>query len=209
MNGNYRIFSLSAALCALLALPAWAMPILSVTDTGLNGSGNREWLVEVAPDASLFTDPDDNPDRGLGGSVAVELAFAIDDTEIVGVTPNTTDWPADNPGFNPFTGTITDGLWIDLIADQTFGAFGSIFFTSGDPVELMTIETLSNVPATVRYGVAASNDLVEGARIVQADTNFDGYTGSVTATIPEPAAVTLVIVGFAACCLRRWRTASM
>jgi hypothetical protein len=170
-----------ALLCALVAHSSLAAPILSVTPHGLDG-GNRQWRVEVAPDASLFSN---NPPNGFGGSMAVELAFAIDDAELMGVDVNTAAWDFETPGNNPFTGTVTDGLWLDLIGDRTFGAFGSIYFNSGDPVRLFTIETSTDVPASIRYGVAASGHPVNGARIAQAGQNFDGYTG--VATVPEPA----------------------
>ncbi len=153
-----------------------------------------KWLVEVAPDASLFSN---NPPNGVGGSMAVELAFAIDDAELMGVDVNTAAWDFENPGNNPFTGTVTDGLWLDLIGDRTFGAFGSVFFTSSDPVRLFTIETSTDVPASIRYGVAASGHPVNGARIAQAGQNFDGYTG--VATVPEPATAILAALAALAC----------
>ena len=182
--------------CGLLACTTDAAPILSVTPSGLNAGGNREWLVEVTPDASLFHDPPgDNPDRGLGGSIAVELAFAIDHTDLLGVDVNTVAWENETVGNNPFTGTVTDGLWLDLIGDRTFGAFGSIFFTSDDPMRLFTIETAGAGLSAIRYGVAASGHPVNGTRIAQFGTNFDGYTGSVT--VPEPASVLLAGLGVA------------
>jgi hypothetical protein len=188
--------ALTLVACGLLACTTYAAPILTVTPTGANASGNREWLVEVTPDASLFHDPpDDNPDRGLGGSIAVELAFAIDHTDLLGVDVNTAAWENETPGNNPFTGTVTEGLWLDLIGDRTFGAFGSIFFTSDDPMRLFTIETAGEGLTTLRSGVAASGHPVNGARIAQAGMNFDGYTGSVT--VPEPASVLLAGLGLA------------
>ena len=193
-----------ALLCALIAHEAQAAPILSVTPIGLNGSNNREWLVEISPDAALFTDPADFPDRGLGGSIAVELAFAIDDTDLLGVDVNTVAWDFANPGFNPFTGTITDGLWLDLIGDRTFGAFGSIFFTSADPMRLFAIETLGGGDTTIRYGTAASGDVNKGNIIAQGGQIFR-YSGS--ATVPEPATALLAAMGVVvlATPLIRWR----
>ena len=108
-----------ALLCALAAQSSHAAPILSVTPDGLSG-GNRQWLVEVAPDANLFSN---NPPNGVGGSMALELAFAIDDAELLSVDVNTAAFDFENPGLNPFTGTVTEGLWLDLIGDRTFGAF--------------------------------------------------------------------------------------
>jgi hypothetical protein len=180
---------------SLFACAAHAAPTLSVTSIGNNGSGNRDWLVEVAPDPSLFSG--DPP----GGSMAVELAFAIADTDLLGVDVNTDAWDMENPGYNPFMGTITEGLWLDLIGDRAFGAFGSIKFYSGDPVELFTIETAGLGLTTVRYGEAASGDPALGARIAQAGIDFDGYTGSVT--VPEPASGVLTLTVLAM--LAGWR----
>ncbi len=185
MTGKY--LAVLVLCCAIFAQAAQAAPVLSVTPTGDNGMGNRAWLVEVTPDPALVA--------GGSGSMAVELAFAVDDTDLLGVDVNTAAWDHENPGNNPFTGTVTDGLWLDLIADQTFGAFGSIDFATADPVELFTIETAGLGLATVRYGTAASGDPALGARIAQGAQNFDGYTGSVT--VPEPTSGVLIVAGLA------------
>jgi hypothetical protein len=171
-----------ALLCALVAQVAQAAPDLQVFPLGLNGSNNREWAVDIALDP-------------IGGptSVAVELAFAIDHTDLVGVAVNTAIWEAENPGNNPFTGTVTNGLWLDLIGDRTFGAFGSAIIATFDPTRLFTIETLGSGLTTVRYGVAASgSDL--GSIIATVDV-YSGYTGSVT--VPEPASGLSAIAGCA------------
>ncbi len=177
-----------ALLCALVVHVAQAQPTLSVYPIGLNGSNNREWAVDVAPDASL-------------GSMAVELAFAIDDTDLLGVDVNTVAWDHDNPGNNPFTGTVTDGLWLDLIGDRTFRAFGSVVFSSTDPVRLFMIETLGGGNTTLRYGTAASGSATLGNIIAQSgNTNY--YTGSVTA-VPEPATMALAALALAIPLMRR------
>lgn len=178
-----------AILILLLGSTAVAAPLLTVTPNGLDSGGHRLWLVDVAPDPALFSDTVE----GFGGSMAVELAFAIDHTDLLGVDVNTTAWVSENPGNNPFTGTVTDGLWLDLIGHRTFGAFGSVIFTSDDPVRLFTIKTEGSGLTTIRYGSEASGDPILGARIAQGGMNFDGYSGSVT--IPEPATLTWIVVG--------------
>ena len=140
------------ALCmALCAGPCFAAPSLSVYPIGLNGSDNREWAVDVARDPML-------PATAL----AVELAFAIDDTDLLGVDVNTAVWDFELIGANPFTGTDTVGLWLDLIGDRTFGVFVSMILTSTDPVRLFTIETAGDDLMTIRYGTAASGDPNKG-----------------------------------------------
>lgn len=170
-----------ATLCALWAQAAWAAPGLSVTNAGIDVDDNQNWLVQVIPSSPP-------------GSIAVELAFAIDDAELIDVDVNTAAWNHDNPGNNPFTGTVTFGLWLDLIGDRTFGAFGSIAFSSGDPVELFTIKTSRDYPQTIRYGSAASGDPKLGALMADANGVTYGYTGSITA-VPEPASTALALTG--------------
>lgn len=172
-----------ALCCALAAQSSFAAPILTVDELGPTPGGNRLWIAQVAPDAAL-----------LPGSMAVELAFAIDDAELVDVDVNSGVWDTANPGNNPFTGTVTDGLWVDMIGDRTFGAFGSIVLNSAAPVDLFLFETSGLAPTTIRYGMAASGSATLGARIAQGGQNFDNYTGSTTA-VPEPAAAILLVFG--------------
>jgi hypothetical protein len=180
-------------LCALSAHVAQAAPTLSVSPV-VSGT-NIDWHVFVSPDPAL-----------LPGSIAVALAFAIDDAELSGVAVNTVAWDLALPGFNPFTGTTTNGLWLDLIGDRTFGAFGSVVFSSSSPVELFNITT-AGLPATLRWGVAASGSNSLGARLSQGGQNFDGHTGSLT-VVPEPGSFALGIIGLLAMSLgwlRRFR----
>jgi hypothetical protein len=189
---NTKQLASVALACFLGTHLAQAQPVLSVIPS-VNGN-DVEWHVLIAPDPDLFG-PTGNPPEVLGGSMAVELAFAVDDAELLGVDVNTVAWDTETSGFNPFAGMNTSGLWLDEIGDRTFGAFGSIIFTSGDPVELFNIMT-EGVPATLRWGVAASGDGVLGARIAQGGVNFDGYTGSLT--VPEPSTVLLGMMGLIA-----------
>lgn len=182
------------ALCsALLAHACFAAPILSVYPLGLNGSSNREWAVDVALDP------------GLGvSSMAVELAFAVDEADLLDVDVNTAVWDMENIGANPFTGTNTEGLWLDMIGDRAFGAFGSVIVTTFDPVRLFTIETLGNHLTTLRYGTAASGDPNLGNVIAQSGQGFGGYTGSLT--VPEPASATCLLLSLLICAApRAWR----
>jgi hypothetical protein len=168
----------------LVAQSSQAAPTLSVEELGPTPGGDRLWIAQVTPDPSL-----------LPSSLAVELAFAIDDAELLSVDVQSSIWDTENPGFNPFTGTITDGLWVDLIGDRTFGAFGSVVLNSPNPVELFLIETSGLGPTTIRFGTAASGHFSRGARIAQGVQNFDGITGSVT--VPEPATSIYLFAGIA------------
>jgi len=190
------VFAIAAITCGLFACQALADPLLLVTPRGVNAEGNRKWLVEIKPETSLFQDrPDDVPDLGPGSPMAVELAFAIDFTDLLDIRANTIDWDFPNPGHNPFTGTITDGLWVDMIGDRTFGAFGSRIFYSGDPVELFTFETRGSGLARVRWGQAASGHDTHGSIIAQLGGTFQTPPGELTLfefsvtgamAVPEP-----------------------
>jgi len=193
MKTNIR--TIIGAICVLIASTAGAAPSVSVSPLGSTPAGNRLWNFQIIPDPDL-------------GPLAVELAFAIDHSELVDVAVNTGVWDTENPGNNPFTGTVTDGLWIDLIGDRTFGAFGSLILTTPGPVDLFLIETAGLGLTTLRYGVAASGHPSHGARIAQFvdgnAQNFDGHTGSVT--VPEPATTVLTVIAvtfFAAAGRRR------
>lgn len=181
-------FVCTAVLCAVAAHTSVAAPILTVTPGGLN-AGNREWIVTIALDTSLAP--------GGQSSMAAELAFSVDDpVDLLNVVVgDAAIWDTPNPGFNPFTGEITDGIYISPINDNSFAAYGSAIVTNDVPTHFLTITTAGAGPTTLRYGVAASGHPSRGARIVQAvipiGQNFDGYTGIVT-VVPEPATATTV-----------------
>jgi hypothetical protein len=175
-----KVYRGVALVLALGFTPQWAVaaPGLSVSDGGLNGVSNRLWLVEVSPDPALFSDTP----AGIGGSLAVELDFSVSGTDIVSATKNAMAWPEDNPGHNPFSGTITNGVVVDIVAGTVFVATGSDFFTTGNSVEVVTIVTLGSGATTLSWG---GHTLLTGtpgeymsARIAQAGMNFDGYQGS-------------------------------
>ena len=168
----------SAVLLALFLInSSVANPTLLVTDQGIQPSGNLGWLVQVAPDPSLFV----QREQGLGGSLAVELAFEVQGNDLVSATSNVVDWPYQNFGNNPFNDGNSEGLLADLTTGTLFAAFGSEFFTAGDPINLLTLETAGALATdlswgghTLREGTFAQ---YTGSRIAQGGTNFDGYQG--------------------------------
>jgi hypothetical protein len=177
-----------ALLCMLVTHSSQAAPTMSVTPIGFNG-GNREWFVNIAPDPALFAN---NPPNGFGGSLAVELAFSIDDpVDLLSVVvADPVRWPYANPGNNPFTGGVTFGTYVNLATDNSFAAYGSTYFTSATPSHFLKITTAGAGLTTIRWlGAYGGN-----GRIAQAGQNFDLYRGFVTA-LPEPASCALMIVG--------------
>ncbi|MCI0332823.1 MAG: hypothetical protein L0228_06335 [Planctomycetes bacterium] len=186
----YKFMLSTCLLAASIAQLCEAAPSVVVAPLGPTPSGNRLWIFQVVPDFALAPS---------GTPLAVELAFAIDHTDLIDVDVNTGVFDTPNPGHNPFTGTVTNGLWVDLIGDRTFGAFGSFTLTTPGPVDLFLIETDGLGLTTLRYGVAASGHPSRGARIAQivGDTalNFDGHTGTIT--VPEPTSFIMPAVGAA------------
>jgi hypothetical protein len=198
---NRKLMASICLLVAVLAQVVNAAPTVSVAPVGVNLSGNHVWSFQITPDFIL--DP-------TGPVLIVELALAVDHTDLLDVDVNTLPFDTDFPALNPFTNTTTDGLWLDLPGDRAFASFGSIVFTNPGPVEFLVVETAGSGLTTMRYGVAASGHASNGARITQStgfttSQEFVGYTGSVT--VPEPATWTACFIASGAFALawRRWR----
>ena len=164
----------------MLTSSASAAPALTISNLGANLSGNLEWLVEVAPDPALFT----STGLGLGGSLAVELALEVNGSDLLGATVNSTDWPLDISGNNPFTSTVTTGINLDLTNETLFASLLSDFFIAATAVELLTIETSGISCTTLSWGghtlLGGTEDEYEGSLIAQSGQNFTDYRGSLT-----------------------------
>lgn len=153
-----------AGLVCVLASPVFAAPTLKVRDGGLDG-GNRVWNVTVAPE----TGP---------SSLAVELGFDPTGATIVSATSNA-DWeddgvaPVGNPGNNPFSGSITNGITVGAGGANVFAALGSTNLLNGSS-NVLTIKTSGPIALLDLAGIygAGSNQ----ARIAEDGTNFD-YSG--------------------------------
>lgn len=165
---------------------AHAAPTVTVSHLGLNDAGNREWLVDVAADPSLFA----AGPQGVGGVVSAEFALEIAGAELVAVAKDATDWPLNTPGLNPFTGSVSSGLVVDLANDRAFAALTSRFLASGQATTMLRVETAGSGAVEFRWG---GHDLLVGtpfqyvgSRFAQGAINFDGYQGLLTS--PESSA---------------------
>jgi hypothetical protein len=158
--------------------PALAVPSVRITNGGTNGS-NLLWRVEVQPDVATFV---------ANSSVAVELDFDFSQ-DVIGATLNTPFWniAGANPGNNPFTGGLSEGVVVDTANDTVFIAAGSELFTTASFTHLATIETNSAVDntfaGTLHWGGRNVTPVGGGAaymssRIAQNGGNNDGITNS-------------------------------
>ena len=168
------------ALWTALMIPSvvFAQPMLSVTDNGVNANSNREWLISIAPDPALFT----STANGTGSSMATELAFEVTGSTFLSASTNSSDWPFDNPGNDPFTSGVSFGTIVN--STTVFAALGSEFLTVPQAYETLVIETQGTGETTVSWGghtlLPGTSNTYVGSRIAQSGTNFDEYQGSLT-----------------------------
>jgi hypothetical protein len=175
-------------------------PTLSIVDLGLDVSFNRVWSVRIDPDDTLFTDPPDSPDRGVGGSVAAEIAFEVVTGTLLSVSTNAVDFSLDNPGNSPFGFNSSPDYGVSTFGNQIFAALGSEYFgsfnygaTAGGPHEMLRITTLGARKTKIMWsGVYGPNG--DQGRLAQAGINFD-TAGMAMAGVPEPGSLALVAIG--------------
>ena len=142
---------------------AMAQPSLSVSDGGLNGS-NRLFVVQATP----ATD---------GNSLAMEVGFSVAGANIVSAT-QTSDWeddgiaPVGNPGNNPFTSGVTNGIVVEANNTDVFAALGSSGL-SAPHGDTLTIEIDGGIGLVTVSGSYGGN-----GRIAEAGVNHDTYSGS-------------------------------
>lgn len=220
---NSRLITLTITLC-VIAIPAFAAPVLNVTPGGLQG-GNWVWDVSVTPDLAL-----------AGGStpLAVELGFRLSSDPLISVTNvNPSVFDTNNPGPSIFGWETTfgfpfpEGLEVNCAsctannlatfgghaaavitgtANEIFTALGSIDIATPDPQALLKI--IAKGPAnggpsssTIEW-LGAYNGKGRIAQISGASaTNFNIYSGTAT-QVPEPVGCSLMLIGSAVTLLR-------
>ncbi len=76
-----------------------------------------------------------------GGSVATETAVSVSVPNTINITGVSIGDPSvfdtSNPGNNPFTGTVTFGLWQS--GNDVFASYGSVVLGSSTPVDFLDI----------------------------------------------------------------------
>jgi hypothetical protein len=171
---------------SLLAGGASAAPTLSISHLGVNEIGNRQWLVALAPDPSLFS----TTPQGFGGVLSTELALEVTGADLVSVTKNSVNWPYNTPGLNPFTGAGATGLVVDFVNDRAFAALTSAFLNDGLLIDALQIETLGSGAVELSWGghelLPGTQFSYTGSRLAQAGVNFDAYEGQIA--VPQATA---------------------
>jgi hypothetical protein len=142
----------SAGLLCIVASPAWAVPSLSVVRSYNSGLGVIEWQVRVTQDTATalaieapFTltpvtagfnvnlrsnssTSQTTHSSGDNNGAANQTWYYNVDTNGTTLLWNTKQSASDleqNIGANPFTGTQTEGLWLNTANNRLFAALGS------------------------------------------------------------------------------------
>jgi hypothetical protein len=138
----------------------------SISDGGTSGT-NQLWNISLVPNSAA--------------SAAVEMGIKFQGGSILSVLNNAAVFDRMNPGQNPFTGTITDGISIHSVMgtdDAAFASLGSVPLPSLAAVLVATVET--NAAGTLTLGGQDHNGQFIGARVAQLSQNSDGLTASLT-----------------------------
>ncbi len=179
---SWKSTVITGLLC-VFAVPAWAAPVISMADGGTNG-GNQLWTLSVTPDLASFV---------ANTSLAVEIPLTFDG-DVVGGTLNAAFWNVNgqNPGNNPFTGTVTDGLVFDTSGDTFFIAAGSELFATATASVVATLET-SGLGGTMTWGGQTVTPAGGGASYTAALVAEDGvsYPG-ITGSLNIPGGITCI-----------------
>lgn len=161
---------LAAALAVACAAPLSAAPMIQFVD-----NMDSTVTLQIVADAA--------------GSTASELAFAVevgDGLSIDSAMIVDSVFDTANPGDNPFTGTVTNGLYTDFPANEVFVSYGSDVLSPG------TYDFL-------KLGVTGFGTLNASGIVAQLGVTGPTLTASIT-LVPEPTSAVLVALcaaGFA------------
>lgn len=164
----------AAIVAALFAAPACAAPMLQFVDN-LDSSVT----LQVVTDA--------------GGSLAAETAVEVvagpglDLTSVV--IADSGVWDTSNPGSNPFTNSVTFGIYEDFANDRLFVSYGSGVVSPGT-YDFLTI------------GYSGTGTLEASGLIAQQGVN-NQVGARIDLVIPEPTTAVLAAIGLAGFAGRR------
>lgn len=152
---SWKRFACMAALIAITATPALAVPSLSFVDN-LDGTVT----LQITPSGT--------------GSIATEIAVTADFDLTTAVVEDAVTFDTDNPGNNPQTATVTNGLVNDLANDQLFASHGSIVLNSATAVSYLTI------------GYTGSGTISAAGLVAEGAANFTGLTANIMIAAAGP-----------------------
>ncbi|WP_425399723.1 PEP-CTERM sorting domain-containing protein [Aeoliella sp.] len=190
------------------ALPAADGPTASAI--GIRDGEFINWTVYFTPDESGFYDPpDDNPDRGVGGSLAVNFSYEMPAGSLI---PSSVmllapfDEFDDFPGDDPYQGDFVEGIqtYQSTTAKMTAGLVDAIFLPAGS--EFLT----EAVPApAMKFTTTADGDMLTfGGLVAQEIPGTSGefmLAPQTVGAVPEPGTALILglAVGLAAVAYRR------
>lgn len=162
-------FLSAAVLAAVFAGAAQAAPMIQFVDNLDNSV-----TLQIVTDAT----------GSLGAELAVEVQ-ATGDLVLTGATVNTALFDTANPGANPFTMSVTDGLYTNLPVGQVFASYGS-----GNPgigaFDFLTLEY---------EGFGTINAF---GNVAQQGANNPNQFATI-GIIPEPTSSLILAMGLVAC----------
>jgi hypothetical protein len=135
---------------------------------GPQAGGHQVWQVLLRPNSA--------------SAAAVEIGFQFSGGSILSITPNSAVFDDLNPGQNPFTGSVTQGVSINDYpgpADAAFAALGGVIPTTADTLVLTLV---TNHAGVMTLGGQNHNGFFTGARIVQNNVKMDGLTAALQVT---------------------------
>lgn len=181
---SWKSIVITGLLC-VVAAPVFAVPSLSITNTGLDASGNWTWNVLVTPTG--------------GSSLAVELGLreSFAGSQFVSATIGGAPWDTANPGTQIFNWETTDvdgkyvGLQTNAALDEIFLAYGSAIQANPTQAQLLTIKTAGPTDARLstslqllgKYGTGGVNGRIAEGLGTPPGTNYSNFAGTATRTI--------------------------
>jgi PEP-CTERM motif len=197
----------TASLLCVLASPAFAAPSVSITNGGLDASGNWIWNVTITPTASgtpLAAELGFKETVGNGLKSAANADAATWDTNTPGTMifgwETTYGAPAKPEGIEAnctgctVTNTAASGgnatTTVAGALNEIFSALGSVVLGSGSATQYLTIKTAgpTNTSATTSVALSGAYDGAnKSGRVAEVSgataVNYKGFTGTATRTV--------------------------
>jgi hypothetical protein len=160
------------AICLLTYIGATSAPVrassLFFQYGGPQANGNQSWLVMLRPNSD--------------SAAAVEIGFEFIGGSIISIAPNVGVFDDLNPGQNPFTGTVTQGVSIHNLHGAADAAFASVGGVVPAVADTLVLTLVTNHTGVMTLGGQNHNGFFTGARVVQNNVKTDGLTASLQVT---------------------------